>query len=226
MAIVIGPETRLDVSGRGGEARQIRLLRQVTDGGVGLQEAGAAVRLDPPCGDLEQGRLAGPVASDEAYALAGCDREIDAIEQRRAAEGQRDAAELEQRGSHRQGACWVRCSRRIVWSSADRKAERSRGENAGGPPPIWPVSRRSAIRLRMASAMPIDASVNGRPFVAMTLEPALRQRLASGVSLVTTMTAGSARWAIQSSAASRPGPTVMRSIMPSRGTWIGLLATT
>jgi len=50
--------------------------------------------------DLEQGRFAGPVAADEARPLARRDREIDAFEERRAAEGQRDAAKLKQRRSH------------------------------------------------------------------------------------------------------------------------------
>ena len=74
VAIVVGPETRLDVIGRGGEAGKIRLLRQVADGRVGLEEDGAAVGLDQPGGDLEQRRFARAVAADEAHALAGRDQ--------------------------------------------------------------------------------------------------------------------------------------------------------
>ena len=44
----------------------------------------------------------------------------------------------------------------MVWSSADRKAERSRGANDRGPPVTSPDERRSVIRLRTASVMPID----------------------------------------------------------------------
>ena len=38
------------------------------------------------------------------------------------------------------------------------------------------------MRLRTASVMPIDCSVNGLPFGAITSAPALTQRLASGMS--------------------------------------------
>ena len=68
----------------------------------------------------------------------------------------------------------------MVWSSADRNAERSRGANDLGPPVTSPEERRSVIRLRTASVMPIDCSVNGLPFGAITsaacLHAAARQR--------------------------------------------------
>ncbi len=66
----------------------------------------------------------------------------------------------------------------MVWSSADRNAERSRGANDLGPPVTSPEERRSVIRLRTASVMPIDCSVNGLPFGAITSAPAFTQRLA------------------------------------------------
>ena len=44
----------------------------------------------------------------------------------------------------------------MVWSSAERNAERSRGENDFGPPVTSPDERRSVIRLRTASVMPMD----------------------------------------------------------------------
>ena len=75
----------------------------------------------------------------------------------------------------------------MVWSSADRNAERSRGEYDFGPPVTSPDERRSVIRLRTASVMPIDCSVNGLPFGAITSAPALTQRLASGMSEVMTI---------------------------------------
>ena len=89
----------------------------------------------------------------------------------------------------------------MVWSSAERNAERSCGENDFGPPVISPEERRSVIRLRIASVMPIDSSENGLPFGAITSAPALTQRLARGMSAVTTMSPGPARSAIQLSAA-------------------------
>ncbi len=48
-------------------------------------------------------------------------------------------------------------------SSADRKAERSRCEKGLGPPVTAPADRKSSIRLRVASVMPIESSVKARP---------------------------------------------------------------
>ena len=93
-------------------------------------------------------------------------------------------------------ACATRFNRTIAWSSADRKAERSRGENGFGPPVTAPAERRSSIRLRVASVRPMESSVKTRPFGAMTLAPAFTARLASGISAVTTILPGTARSAI------------------------------
>src|SRR4051812_10876255 len=54
--------------------------------------------------------------------------------------------------------------RRMVWSSADKNVERSRGAKDLGPPVTSPDERRSVIRLRTARVIPIDCSVNGFPF--------------------------------------------------------------
>ena len=75
----------------------------------------------------------------------------------------------------------------MVWSSVDRNVERSRGAKDFGPPVTSPDERRSVMRLRTASVMPIDCSVNGLPFGAITSAPALTQRLASGMSEVMTI---------------------------------------
>ena len=99
-------------------------------------------------------------------------------------------------------------------------------ENDFGPPVTSPDERRSVIRLRTASVMPIDCSVNGLPFGAITSAPALTQRLASGMSDVMTISPLPARSAIQSSAASMPEPAAMRSISGSCGTRMKLPATT
>jgi hypothetical protein len=55
----------------------------------------------------------------------------------------------------------------MACSSADKNAERSREANDLGPPVTSPEERRSVIRLRTASVMPIDCSVNGLPFGAI-----------------------------------------------------------
>ena len=69
----------------------------------------------------------------------------------------------------------------------------------------------------MASAMPMLASVKGWPVGPITRAPASRQRAASGMSAVTTMSRSPTRSAIQSSAASGPSATTTRLISgPSR----------
>src|SRR3569623_431599 len=86
---------------RRGVASQIGLLRQVADRGTGLQEAAATVGLDLAGSDLEQGGLAGAVASDERDLVAGGDRELGILEQERRAESQTDILESEDRsGGH------------------------------------------------------------------------------------------------------------------------------
>ena len=95
-----------------------------------------------------------------------------------------------------------------------------------GPEVVSPVERKWSIRLRVASAMPIELSLKRLPVGAITSAPSLTQRLAKGMSEVTTIAPGPARSAIQSSAASAPAPTTTRSMSLALGTWIGLLATT
>jgi hypothetical protein len=99
-------------------------------------------------------------------------------------------------------------------------------ENGFGPPVTAPAARRSSIRSRVASAIPTESSVNGRPVGPITVAPAFTQRLASGMSAVTTTAPRRACAAIQSSAASKPAPTTTRSIRGSRGTARKLFETT
>jgi hypothetical protein len=68
--IVAGAEAGLDIGQRGLVVAEVRLLRQIADGGARLHEAAAAVRLDDPGGDLEQRRFARTVAADQADPLA------------------------------------------------------------------------------------------------------------------------------------------------------------
>ncbi len=73
-----------------------RLLRQPRHAQpVGTPER-AGIGLDLAIDELEQGALAGAVAADEADALGRTDLEIDPIEQRRMAIGERDGAQREQ----------------------------------------------------------------------------------------------------------------------------------
>ena len=100
IVVVAGAEAGLDIGQRRGEAAEIRLLRQIADGGARLHEAAAAVGLDQAGGDLQQRRFARAVAADQADALARRHRQFDARQQRRAAEGQRDVFQLDQRRRH------------------------------------------------------------------------------------------------------------------------------
>jgi len=70
VVIVARAKSCLDVSQRRCMSAEIRLLRQVADGGAGLHETAAAVGFDQAGGDLEQRRFTGAVAADQADALA------------------------------------------------------------------------------------------------------------------------------------------------------------
>ena len=71
IAVIAGAEAGLDVSQRGLVLAEIRLLRQIADGGARLHKAAAAIGLDEARGDPQQRRLAGAVAADQADALIG-----------------------------------------------------------------------------------------------------------------------------------------------------------
>ena len=68
--IVAGAEAGLDIGQRRLVVAEVRLLRQIADGGAGLHEAAAAVGLDKAGGNLQQRRFARAVAADQADALA------------------------------------------------------------------------------------------------------------------------------------------------------------
>ena len=100
MRIVGGAEPAFDIGERGGKAGEVGLLRQIADGRARLHEALAAVGLDQARNDLEQRRLARAVAAHETDPLARGDGQLHALQQRRAAEGERDVGELDERRWH------------------------------------------------------------------------------------------------------------------------------
>ena len=143
VVVVARAEAGFDIGQRGREAGKIGLLRQIADGRAGLHEAAAAVGLDEAGRDLQQRRFAGAVAADQADALARRHRQFDARQQRRAAEGQLDVFQLDQRRRHRFwfNSGFARIALRAGagcggWPdrARDRNAERSRGANDLGPP--------------------------------------------------------------------------------------------
>ena len=99
--IVAGAEAGLDIGQRRLVIAEIRLLRQIADGRTRLHEAAAAIGLDEAGGDLQERRFAGAVTADQADSLARRHRQLDARQQRRAAEGQPDILQLDQRRRHR-----------------------------------------------------------------------------------------------------------------------------
>ena len=98
--IVGRAETRLHIVHHGGEAREIRLLRQISQRGAGLQPAAALVVVDETGGDLEKRRLARAVAPHQGDPLALGHGKLGAFEHRLAAEGQFDVAEMKQDLGH------------------------------------------------------------------------------------------------------------------------------
>ena len=118
--------------------------------------------------------------------------------------------------------------RRIDWivsSSVWRNRDRSRLRKGAGPPVISPAPRSSANRSRVETAWPMLLSVKGFPVWPMTRAPFSRQRLASGMSAVITMSSGCACSTIQSSAASNPSSTTSSLIDASSGARIQELET-
>ena len=100
VTIVGRAEPVLDIGEGGFEAGEVRLLRQIAERHPGLHEHRAAVRLDGPCRDFQQGRFAGPIASDQRNPFARGDGQLRAGQQRGAAEGQRDILELKEGWGH------------------------------------------------------------------------------------------------------------------------------
>src|SRR5436309_3248083 len=76
-----------------GEVEFLRLLGKVADGQVLAPEHGACVRFLASDEDLEEGRLAGAVRTDEAQFVPLRELEVDVREQEASAVGLRDALE-------------------------------------------------------------------------------------------------------------------------------------
>src|SRR5581483_7315123 len=79
---------------------EIGRLRQIGDARAGLHEAAALVELELAGQRLQQRRLAAAVAADQAHAVAAAERDVDAGEQRRAAEAEPGAGERDQGRAH------------------------------------------------------------------------------------------------------------------------------
>ena len=95
-----GVKPCLDIGERCREQRQIRLLRQIADGGARLGEAAAGIRLHQAGGDAQQGGLARAVAPDQAQPVAGRDRQSGAGQHRCGAKTEADILQQEQGWRH------------------------------------------------------------------------------------------------------------------------------
>ena len=100
VGVGFGDQPGLDIGEGGGEAGQIGFLRQIADGGAGLGEAAAGIRLHQAGGDAQQGGFARAVAPDQAHPVAGRDGQSGAGQQRRGAEAEADILEQEQGWRH------------------------------------------------------------------------------------------------------------------------------
>src|SRR5205809_7603572 len=74
-----------------GEVEFLRLLGEISDVQVLAPEHGACVRLLASDEDLEEGRLAGAVRTDQAELVPLCELEVDVREEEEADAGRRDA---------------------------------------------------------------------------------------------------------------------------------------
>jgi hypothetical protein len=97
VGIVARAKARFRVGRNRVVAVEIRRLVQVADGGGGVAEHLAGLRLGKAGGDLHQRRLARAVAADKRDAVAGLHLQARAGQQRRAAEAQEDVVEFENR---------------------------------------------------------------------------------------------------------------------------------
>jgi hypothetical protein len=146
IAIVAGAEPRFGIGLDRLEAVEVRRLVQIADGHRGVPEDLARLRLGKAGCNPHQRRLAGAIAADETDAVAGFDLQAGAGEKRRAAEGQEDIVEFQNRG--RQGVR-LRKDRRVGQA---RPPGRISGKCGPDLPRHWKSSgtTRRAARSRRA----------------------------------------------------------------------------
>ncbi len=127
---------------------EIGLLREIADGRARLAEDLAAIGLDDPSGDFQEGRFARAVAPDQRNAIPRQDAEFDMGEKRGAAEGEAHAVEAEERGrSHGRLLEHFRPKRNCLGVGGPVKTSggrvRCEGERTGRDQPLGPKLDRS-----------------------------------------------------------------------------------
>src|ERR1700736_5208122 len=100
MPIANWAKARLDIGPRVAVAGQIGLLWQITQVDPRLQETRPAVWLDEARRYLQKRRFTRAIAPDEAQAFSGRDRKPGGLQQRHAAEGQRNILQEQNRRRH------------------------------------------------------------------------------------------------------------------------------
>jgi len=165
--VVAGSEARFDIGERRGVVCEIRLLRQITDGRAGLHKNGCRGRARRCRPRSQQRRFAGAVAANQAARSAddtdsstpdnsGVPPKVSRMSFTGSAGGAM-AFDSILICSGRGGPLALDAADGLI--GADRNAERSRGAKDRGPPVTSPEERKSVIRLRTASVIPIDCSV-------------------------------------------------------------------
>ena len=108
--VVLLPKTGEHVVERRGIPGEIGFLRQIGEPGRRLRESRSAVGRQLAGGNSQQGGFPRPVATDQRDPLAGRNRQLGSLQQRRAAECQDDIAQL-QNGRHQTRSRRVSASR-------------------------------------------------------------------------------------------------------------------
>ena len=87
-------EPAKDIVVGGRKPGRVRLLRQVGEARRRLDEASSTVRRDLPRRNAKQGRFARTVAPNDSDAVTGGNRQVRAVQKRRAAERQNGVSQL------------------------------------------------------------------------------------------------------------------------------------
>ena len=124
-----------------GESRQVGVLLHVADLHPRGDAADPGIGLDQSGHDLHQGGFSRPVAADQRDPVAGLDHKVKRIEQRGAAEGERDAGELKQGGLCHGGWLAPHPAGVKAWPAPGHVTPPRRPASAGPAPAESPRSR-------------------------------------------------------------------------------------
>ena len=97
-------QPRFNILKHGFEAGEVRLLRQIADGGAGLEKAGALVLLQQSGSNFEQSALARAIAADKTEPVAFGYGKRGPVKERRGAQSEANVLQYQERRCH---APWI-----------------------------------------------------------------------------------------------------------------------